>query len=168
MNPDLLQHLAERTPGIVVTRLGIERQIIPYPDSIKMLSMHNSDGVVEEGKWVRVRKGRYKGDVGLIVAVKFWGAEVLLVPRLKSRLTHSTPNSLKRKRTTDIPQPGLFNPEDANNIPCPRRLDNGHYTLIIPIWSKFSNMDLFANELISIQSCLLLLACLLDCSSCSS
>lgn len=131
MNPDLLQHLAERTPGIVVTLLGIERQIIPYLDSINMLSMHNSDSVVEEGKWVRVRKGRYKGDVGLVVAVKFWGAEVLLVPRLKSHLTHSTPNStssLKRKRTTDIPQPGLFNPEDTNNIPCPRRLDNGHYT----------------------------------------
>ncbi|KAF8816251.1 hypothetical protein BYT27DRAFT_7077656 [Phlegmacium glaucopus] len=97
MNPDLVRHLAERTPGIVVTRLGIEHQIIPYPDSIKMLSMHTSDGIVEEGKWVRVRKGRYKGDVSLVVAVEFWGAEVLLVPRLKSRLTHSTPNSLKRK-----------------------------------------------------------------------
>ena len=85
MNPDLLRHLAERTPGIKVTQLGIERQLIPYPDSIKMLKMRTIDNVVEEGKWVRVRKGGYKGDVGLVVAVKFWGAEVLLVPRLKSR-----------------------------------------------------------------------------------
>jgi len=139
MNPDLLRHLAEHTPGIVVTQLGIERQIIPYPDSIKMLSMHTSNGIVEEGKWVRVHKGRYKGDVGLVVAVKFWGAEVLLVPHLKSRLTHLTPNStssLKRKRTTDIPQPALFNPGDTNNIPCPRRLDNEHYTYMEHIFEN--------------------------------
>ena len=140
MNLDLLRHLAERTPGIIVTQLGIERHIIPYPDSIKMLKMRTIDNIVEEGKWVRVRKGRYKGDVGLVVAVKFWGAEVLLVPCLKSRTMHSsTPNStssLKRKRTADVPQPALFNPEDPNNNPRPRRLNNGHYTYMEHIFEN--------------------------------
>ena len=132
MNSDLLRHLAERTPGIEVTRLGIERHIVPFPDSIKVLKMRTIDNVVEEGEWVRVRQGSYKGDVGLVVAVNFRGAEVLLVPRLKSRPTHSSgPNSTsssKRKRTADVPQLVLFNPEDLDNNPRPGRLDNGHYT----------------------------------------
>jgi len=134
MNRDLLRLLEERTPGIVITRQGIERQNIPYPDSIKMLKMCTIDNVVEEGKWVRVRKGKYNGDVGLVIAVKSWGAELLLVPRLNPLPMHSsTPHSassLKRKRTADVPQPALFNPEEFNNKSRPRRLNNGHYTYV--------------------------------------
>jgi hypothetical protein len=40
--------------------------------------------LLTEGKWIRVLKGKYYGDVGLVVAVRSWGAEVLLVPRLNS------------------------------------------------------------------------------------
>jgi ribosomal protein L24 len=119
MNTNLVQHLEERTPGIVVSQLGIQRNMIPYPDSIKMLKMRTINSIVEQGKWVRVRKGRYNGDVGLVIAVNSWEAEVLLVPRLNSSPTHSsmpdsTP-SLKRKRTADVSQPALFNPDLSNN-----------------------------------------------------
>jgi hypothetical protein len=140
MNRDLLQLLEERTPGIMTTRQGIERQNIPYPDSIKMLKMCSAENIVEEGQWTRVRKGKYRGDVGLVIAVASWGAEVLLVPRLNSlAMQSSTPNSassLKRKRTADVPQPALFdvppsalfNPEEFNHKFPPESLANGHYT----------------------------------------
>jgi transcription elongation factor len=134
MNRDLLELLEEHTPGIMTKQQGIKRQNIPYPDSIKMLKMRTIDDIVEEGKWIRVHKGKYYGDVGLVVAVVSWGAEVLLVPHLNLLPMHSsTPNSassLKRKRTTnsDIPQPALFNPEEFNGNFCLRKLDNGRYT----------------------------------------
>ena len=126
MNRNLLQLLEERTPGIVTTRKGIERQNIPYPDSIQILKMRSFENFAEKGKWTRVRKGKYYGDVGLVVAVGSWGAKVLLVPRLYS---HSTlASSLKRKRRiTDSPEPALFNPEEFNNEYPPRRLENGNY-----------------------------------------
>jgi len=134
MNRNLLELLEERTPGIMTKQQGIKQQNIPYPDSIKMLKMRTVDDIVEEGKWIRVHKGKYYRDVGLVVVVASWGAEVLLVPRLNLLPTHSsTPNSassLKRKQTTtsDIPQPALFNPEEFNGNLHPRKLDNGHYT----------------------------------------
>ena len=127
MNHDLVQLLEERTPGIVMKRQGIERQSISYPDSIKMLKMRTVDSIVKEGKWTRVHKGKYHGDVGLVVEVVSWGAEVLLVPHLNSSTPHSA-SSLKRKQITDFPQPTLFNPGEFNGKFCPRRLDNGHYT----------------------------------------
>ena len=135
MNRDLFLLLEERTPGIVIPRQGIERQSIPFPDSVKMLTMHSIVNVVTEDKWFGVLKGKYIGDVGLVVAVRSWGAEVLLVPRLNSlpmdSLTaeSSTP-SLKRKRNAVVPQPALFNPEDFDfaGALCPKKLDNGRYT----------------------------------------
>lgn len=135
MNSDLLLILEERTPGIVITRQGIEWQSIPISDSVKMLTMHSIVNNVTEGKWFRVRKGKYSGDVGLVVAVRSWGAEVLLVPRLNSlpmdllTAESSTP-SLKRKRTAVVPQLALFNPQDFNYAGAllPKQLDNGHYT----------------------------------------
>lgn len=142
MNRALLQLLEEHTPGILTTRQGIERQNIPYPDSIKMLKMRSVENIVEEGQWTRVHKGKYRGDVGLVVAVASWGAELLLVPRLNLlAMRSSTPNlalasSLKRKRTADVPQPALFdvppsalfNPGEFNHEFPPESLANGHYT----------------------------------------
>ena len=132
MNRDLLLLLEEQTPGIVIPRQGIERQSIPFPDSLKMLTMHSTVNVVTKGKWFGVCKGKYIGDIGLVVAVRSWGAEVLLVPRLNSlpMAAESSTPSLKRKRTAIVPQPALFNPEDFDFAgPLrPKKLDNGRYT----------------------------------------
>jgi hypothetical protein len=130
MNHNLLLLLEKRIPGIVITQQGMERQSISFPDSVRMLTMHSINAVTED-KWFRVRKGKYAGDVGLVVAIKSWGAEVLLVPRLNSLpmdllTVDSLTPSLKRKRTAVVPQPALFNPENFDSHP--RRLDNGYYT----------------------------------------
>ena len=104
MNADLMRLLA-RTPGIVNTRQGIIQHKIDPADWIKMLAMHNPKTVIRKGDWVRVGKGRYKGDIGLAAQVEYWGVQVLLVPRL-------TPptmiDSLKRKRPLFYPKPELF------------------------------------------------------------
>jgi len=67
--------------------------------------MKNSNTNLKEGKWARVQRGLYKGDVGLVVAVKTWGVELLLLPRLCPPLAVST---LKRKRSSIPTMPVLF------------------------------------------------------------
>jgi len=99
-----------------------------------MLTIHSIINVVTEGKWFRECKGKYIGDIGLVVAVRSWGAEVLLVPCLNAlpMVAESSTPSLKRKRTAIVPQLAVFNPEDFNFASpfCPKKLDNGRYTYV--------------------------------------
>jgi transcription elongation factor len=60
----------------------------------------------EAGKWVKVLRGLYKGDIGIISSVGSTGcATVLLVPRLQPPI-----KGLKRKRI-HRPSPQLFDPQ---------------------------------------------------------
>ena len=102
-----LVRLLERTPGIIRTRAGLIRQAIDPIECRGLLTMKNSNTNLKEGKWARVRRGLYKGDVGLVVAVKTWGVELLLLPRLCPPIAVST---LKRKRSSIPPTPVLFDP----------------------------------------------------------
>lgn len=106
MDTDLI-NLLKITPGIIRTRRGITHQIIEPSDWTKMLTMHNPETTVKVGNWVQVRKGLYKGDVGLADRVESWGIEVLLVPRLKPPTTDP---SLKRKRSAPRAVLALFDP----------------------------------------------------------
>jgi hypothetical protein len=38
---------------------------------------------VKAGQWIRVRNRVYKGDLGFVTCVEAWGAQVLVIPRLK-------------------------------------------------------------------------------------
>jgi hypothetical protein len=84
--------------------------------------MHNPNAVLEIGKWAQVNKGLYKGDVGLVVGVKQWGVELLLIPRLNPRVPSAT-NPLKRKRTPTRPQMSLFNPDLSYNFDAKLQAD---------------------------------------------
>jgi hypothetical protein len=53
--------------------------------------------VVKAGQWIWVCTGVYKGDVGFVKCVKPWGAQVLVVPCLKTS-TLETATSLKNKQ----------------------------------------------------------------------
>ena len=66
--------------------------------------------VVKEGQWIRVCNGVYKGDLGFVTHVAAWGAEVLVVPHLKT-LSPQADIPLKRKQTAIRPEPRLFNPD---------------------------------------------------------
>jgi transcription elongation factor len=100
--------------------------------------MKSESSVSEEGRWVQVRKGTYKGDVGVVVAVEAWGVDILLVPRLKLPTRPPSPNglkiSLKRKRAlppAPPPKQQLFDPQSYKRIygVNPKRQRNDIYTV---------------------------------------
>ena len=95
------------TPGIIRTQSGVVRQLIDPSDWVKLLTMQDPTLAVKEGQWIRVRNGVYKGDLGFVTRVEAWGAQVLVVPRLKTP-TPQADTSLKRKRTAIRPEPSLF------------------------------------------------------------
>jgi len=106
-----INRLLKLTPGIVSHRTGIIREQIDFQDWTKMLTMNDIKTDVDVGRWVRVRKGTYKGDIGYVIASESWGVHLLLVPRLPPPNIASS--SLKRKRSAIALEPALF---DANTI----------------------------------------------------
>jgi hypothetical protein len=85
--------------------------------------------VVKAGQWIRVRTGVYKGDIGFVKCVEPWGAQVLVVPHLKTS-TPETATLLKRKQTAIRPEPRLFDPATFSSVfQCQPKLQcNGTYT----------------------------------------
>jgi transcription elongation factor len=109
-----INRLLAITPGIVRRRTGIIREQIDFQDWTKMLTMHDIETNADVGKWVRVRKGTYKGDVGYVLASESWGVRLLLVPRLSPPNLASS--SLKRKRSAVAPEPALFDPNTIEHV----------------------------------------------------
>ena len=111
MNNNLLQ-LLKLTPGVISSRQGVLRHVIESIDWLKMLTMHDPQTVFQVGNWVRVGKGKYKGDVGLVTRVESF-IEVLLVPRLNPPTTIDTS---KRKRTIVRSKPQLVDPDTIKQV----------------------------------------------------
>jgi len=88
--------------------MGVLKRAIPKTDWLKLLTMNDKpDCIVNIGSWVQVRKGAYKGDAALVVAINHWGVDVLLLPRLKPPIPDwDVPQ--KRKRSTIPATPSLF------------------------------------------------------------
>jgi hypothetical protein len=107
------------TPGIIRKQssgVAVVRQIIIDPiDWVKLLTMKDPKTVVNANQWIRVHNGAYKGDIGFVTLVEAWGAQVLVVPRLKTP-TPQTAASLKRKRTAIKPEPRLFDPATFSSV----------------------------------------------------
>ena len=103
------------TPGIIRKQSGIVHQIIGTSDWVKLLTMQDPKTVVRAGQWIRVRRGVYKGDLGFVTHVEAWGAQVLVVPRLKTPTPQAAP-SLKRKRTAIKSEPRLFDPATFSSL----------------------------------------------------
>ena len=81
-----LVHLLLKIPGIIQTREGLIYQLIELNDRLKLLTLPKNKCLLGIGQWVRVLRGRYKGDVGLVCRTRAWGADVLLLPQLSSDL----------------------------------------------------------------------------------
>jgi len=82
MNEDL-NCLLKCTPGIVQQQNGVIQEQVDFGDWTKMLTMVDSQTSIGVGKWARVCRGLYKGDIGYVSAVENWGGvSLLLVPRL--------------------------------------------------------------------------------------
>lgn len=110
-----LVRLLMRTPGIIHTRqTGVVRQPIDFQDWTKMLMMQDGKLQPAIGQWVRVRKGTYKGDVGVVGGVENWsGVRLLLLPRQPPPRSST---SLKRKCSQSRPEAALFDPITASRV----------------------------------------------------
>lgn len=109
---EALQELLKLTPGVYHRQTGVIRQQINFEDWTKLLT---STDDVKIGRWVRVRKGKYKGDTGFASSLKPWGGvEILLIPRLPPPPLGAS--GLKRKRANSPVEPTLFCPESVKRI----------------------------------------------------
>jgi hypothetical protein len=108
--------LLSSTPGIIRMQSGIVRQSIDASDWVKLLTMQDPITAVKAGQWIRVRTGAYKNDLGFVKCVEAWGAQVLVVPRLKTSTPKTAVTSLKRKRTAIRPEPRLFDPATFSSV----------------------------------------------------
>ena len=106
---DRLQYLLRRTPGVILRDSGIIIDRIGITDRKSLLAMHSGE-IPKVGKWVEIRKGVYKGDVGYVSSIENWGVEVLLVPHLPPLQSSHVIHSNKRKHTSPPPSPALFDP----------------------------------------------------------
>jgi transcription elongation factor len=104
-----LRRLLRLTPGILCNHCGICSQHIPFNEGLALLKMCRLKDPPELGKWVQVRRGTYKGDVGYVLSVAASEVHLLLIPRLAPDASHS-----KRKRSQPRITPKLFNHETDN------------------------------------------------------
>ncbi len=97
LNPYLL-HLLCRIPGVVFRGNELVRTAIEKSELIKLLKAKPAvRSNFTQGQWVRVTRGVYKGDIGLIDSVHDWGAEVLLIPRIPTVLLIGRVNGKHRR-----------------------------------------------------------------------
>jgi len=89
---DPLCHLLKLAPGIIYNDSGFISEYVDSSDGLRLLNQHVSP--LEVGKWVQVRRGIYKGDVGYVTSTESERVQLLLIPRLsqpqaKGNLSHS-------------------------------------------------------------------------------
>lgn len=112
-----LKSLLMRTPGIIYApHTGITPQGIKSQEWITTLTLQDQKQELTVGAWVRVCKGMYKGDIGVVESIENWGgARLLLVPRQRPP-TLPGPSLPKRKRSKTPPEPALFDPVTASRV----------------------------------------------------
>ncbi|KAJ3978662.1 hypothetical protein F5890DRAFT_1559904 [Lentinula detonsa] len=92
--------------------------VVPEMDLQRCLTIPDLDNqVFARGQWIQIKRGLYRGDVGLVVDDyhdddSTTGVKVLVVPRLEFSDEDGPPtsSSSKRKRLPSRPSPQLFNP----------------------------------------------------------
>ena len=122
MNDDL-RRLLRLTPGILCNRCGLSFQRIPLDEWLALLKHSPLKELPQLGKWVQVRRGVYKGDVGYVLSVAASEVNLLLIPRLALRS--------KRKRSREPPQLKLFDHETVKQYYAiePHRIRENIYSV---------------------------------------
>jgi hypothetical protein len=104
---DRLRRRLKLAPGITLNRTGIIYSRIDFNDGLKLLRME-PPSLQEVGKWVQVRRGTYKGDVGYVTSTNTSGVQLALIPRL------SPP--YRSKGAPSCPAPALFDNQTIKRI----------------------------------------------------
>jgi transcription elongation factor len=83
---------------------------VPPSDAGATLKLPEDMGYESE-QWVKILRGRYKGDIAFVLSVEWTGrATVLLVPRLQPPISGLTAGKRKRPGSIPRPPPQLFVP----------------------------------------------------------
>jgi len=104
-----LRHLINRAPGIICNQSGFILERIDSSDGLTLLKMQHASPP-EVGKWVQVRKGIYKGDMGYVLSTKSGGVQLLLIPHL------SQPQASRGKPSHSCSAPTLFDSEAVKQL----------------------------------------------------
>ncbi|PPQ87744.1 hypothetical protein CVT25_015172 [Psilocybe cyanescens] len=111
MNEHLIKLLL-LMPGILRNRSGLKSRIVDPSEYAGLFRMRDGHKIVEVGSWVIIKKGLYKGDVGIVSQKSSLGARILLIPQLDT----TSQNPLKRKASTVRPLPKLFDPDHFRQL----------------------------------------------------
>lgn len=106
---DHLHRLLNLAPGIIRNQSGLISQRIETSDGLRLLKMQHASPP-EVGKWVQVRKGIYKGDLGYVTSTEGGEVELLLIPRL------SQPRASRGIPSHSCSAPTLFDYEAVKRL----------------------------------------------------
>jgi hypothetical protein len=106
---DHLRRLLKLAPGIISNQSGFISEHVDSRDGLILLKMHNASPV-EIGKWVQIRKGIYKGDLGYVTSTESGDVQLLLIPRLLQ------PQTSKQNLSHSRPAPTLFDYEAVKRL----------------------------------------------------
>ena len=109
-----IQNALSRIQGMYLTKV----ELVSIPDRPAILKIIPRKNDARPGGWVRITRGKYKGDLGMVLEVPEIGVEVVkvrLVPRLdytktSTRNTGADQNGQKKKVKLPRPAAKLFDP----------------------------------------------------------
>jgi transcription elongation factor SPT5 len=98
-------------------------QLVPIDEMSSLLQIKKQDLTVTPGSWVRIRRGRYQGDLAQVMDITENGEDVGLkfIPRIDLNPKDDSLDSRKRKKAglaagSIRPPQRLFNPEEVAKV----------------------------------------------------
>jgi transcription elongation factor SPT5 len=101
-----IQHALRGIHGVYLFR-GIH--LVPLEEKIRILTLRDLDDPVIPGSWVRPKRGKYKGDLGLVLTVNHCILKVALVPRIPMILPDPSLKGKRKQPPQCRPPQRLFN-----------------------------------------------------------
>ncbi len=95
-------------PGVARSNQQVQLHAVAPETSRCALRSASSSLSMVNGAWVKVRRGQFKGQVGIVAKVYPWGCKVLLVPTLDTNTQKQSNDKRRRLQSPDF-GPKLFN-----------------------------------------------------------
>jgi ribosomal protein L24 len=136
-----VQQAVQGLVGVYISR-GI--QLVPIEEMASLLTIKKQEQTVQEGTWVRIKRGKYAGDLAQVMDVTENGEDVGLrfVPRIDLTPRDENAMDVTKKRKKAIVVPGSARP--------PQKLFN--FEEVTKIWGRKSvhhkrgNIYIFQND----------------------
>ncbi len=102
-------------PGVARRNQQVQLHAISPDTSWRALRSASSLLPMVNGAWVKVHRGQFKGEVGMVAKVYPWGCKVLLMPKLDTNAQQESNNKRRRRQSPNV-TPKLFNHVDLNAL----------------------------------------------------